>query len=110
LNRVIWYRVRDLDSARSFWSKTFGFEEQFVDEEDGWVRLSRGETQVAIAQGEPEEGGVAVIDVDDVKREAERLREAGAEVGVVLELHGAMRILDAFDPDGNRVQFAEELA
>jgi catechol 2,3-dioxygenase-like lactoylglutathione lyase family enzyme len=106
---VIWYRVRDLEAARSFWKGAFGFEEQFVDEADRWVRLSRGVTQVAIAEGEPEDGGVAVVDVDDVKGEAERLRQAGAEVGVVLELHGAMRILDAFDPDGNRLQFAEEL-
>jgi len=107
---VIWYRVRDLEAARSFWSGTFGFEEHFFDEEGRWVRLSRGETEVAIAEGEPEDGGVAVVDVDDVKGEAERLRAAGAEVGVVLELHGAMRILDAFDPDGNRLQFAEELS
>jgi len=31
------------------------------------------------------------------------------EVGVVFELHSAMRLLDAFDPDGNRLQFAQEL-
>jgi hypothetical protein len=28
----------------------------------------------------------------------------------VLELHGAMRLLDVFDPDGNRLQLAEELS
>jgi catechol 2,3-dioxygenase-like lactoylglutathione lyase family enzyme len=107
---VIWYRVRDLDAARSFWAGPLAFEEQFFDGEGRWARLSRGETQVAIAEGEPEDGGVAVVDVDDLKGEAQRLREAGANVGVVLELHGAMRILDVFDPDGNRIQFAEELA
>jgi hypothetical protein len=27
----------------------------------------------------------------------------------VVELHGEMRLLDVFDPDGNRLQFAQEL-
>ena len=45
-----------------------------------------------------------------MKGAAERLREAGVEVGVVLELHGQMRLLDVFDPDGNRIQLAQLLA
>ena len=40
---------------------------------------------------------------------ADRLRDEGVEVGVVLELAGQMRIVDVFDPDGNRVQLAEHL-
>ena len=47
--------------------------------------------------------------MDDVKAEAERLREAGVNVGVVLELHGQIRLVDIFDPDGNRIQFAQSL-
>ena len=65
---------------------------------------------LGIARGEPsEDSGVATIDVDDIKAEAERLRAAGHEVGVVLELHGQMRLLDVFDPDGNRIQLAQVL-
>jgi hypothetical protein len=30
-------------------------------------------------------------------------------VGVVLELAGQMRLVDVFDPDGNRVQLAQPL-
>jgi hypothetical protein len=30
-------------------------------------------------------------------------------VGIVLELTGEMRLLDVFDPDGNRIQLAQEL-
>ena len=52
---------------------------------------------------------MATVDVEDVKAEAERLRGEGVEVGTVLELHGAMRLLDVYDPDGNRIQLAEEL-
>jgi hypothetical protein len=65
--------------------------------------------EIGLAEGEPQEGGVAHVDVEDIKAEAERLRSAGVQVGVVFELHGAMRLLDVFDPDGNRVQLAQEL-
>ena len=67
-------------------------------------------TEVGLAAGEPEEGGVAAVDVADVKAEAERLRGEGVEVGVVFELHGEMRLLDVYDPDGNRIQLAQELS
>ena len=65
--------------------------------------------EIGLAEGEPSEDGVAHVDVDDLKAEAERLRAAGVEVGIVVELGGEMRLLDVFDPDGNRLQFAQEL-
>jgi catechol 2,3-dioxygenase-like lactoylglutathione lyase family enzyme len=65
--------------------------------------------EVGLAEGEPQDGGVANVEVEDVKAEAERLRSEGVQIGVVFELHGAMRLLDVFDPDGNRIQLAQEL-
>ena len=66
--------------------------------------------QIAVAEGEPNpEGGVATVDVEDVKAEAERLRSQSVPVGTVLELAGQMRIVDVFDPDGNRIQLAQPL-
>jgi hypothetical protein len=44
-----------------------------------------------------------------VKREAERLRSVEVDVGTVLELHDEVRVVDVFDPDGNRLQLVEEL-
>ena len=106
----IWYRVRDLDEARAFYRDTLGFDEAYVDGEDRWARLVHGEVELAIAEGEREEGdAVLTLDVVDIKREAERLRGAGVEVGTVLEIPGTIRLLDVFDPDGNRVQLSEEL-
>ncbi|MDQ2984002.1 MAG: VOC family protein [Actinomycetota bacterium] len=105
----VWYRVRDFDAGRAFYKDKLGFEETFVDEGDRWAKLERGSMKIAVAEGEPEEAGVATVDVPDVKAEAERLRAESVEVGVVLELHGQMRLLDVFDPDGNRIQLAEEL-
>ena len=107
----VWYQVRDLEAARAFYTQKLGFYEAYFEEEGRWMRLERGETTIAIAEGEPdEEAGVATVDVDDVKAEAERLRREGIEVGTVLELHGAVRLLYVYDPDGNRIQLAEDVA
>jgi predicted enzyme related to lactoylglutathione lyase len=105
---MIWYRVRDLDAARAFYAGALGFT---VDElAEDWVRVSRGKTVIGLTAGEPDpDGPVAMIDVDDIKEEADRLRGEGVEVGVVLELHDTMRIADVFDLDGNRIQLGEEV-
>ncbi len=107
---MVWYRVRDLDAARAFYREVLGFEEVFVDFDERWSRLTHGQMEIALAEGEPDEaGGVAHVDVEDVKRESDRLREAGVEVGIVFELHGQIRLVDVFDPDGNRIQLAQTL-
>ena len=108
---AIWYHVRDLDAARHFYARKLGFTETASDDRERWAKLERGQTTIGLAEGEPEEeGAVAHVDVDDIKGVAEELRELGVEVGVVVELHGEMRLLDVFDPDGNRLEFAEDIA
>jgi catechol 2,3-dioxygenase-like lactoylglutathione lyase family enzyme len=108
---TVWYHVRDLDAARRFYRETLGFDENAVDFQERWSHVQRGPMEVGVAKGETEEDGVvAHVDVDDVKAEAERLRAAGVNVGVVVEIpQGVMRLLDVYDPDGNRIQLAQEL-
>jgi catechol 2,3-dioxygenase-like lactoylglutathione lyase family enzyme len=106
---TVWYHVRNLDDGRRFYRDLLGFEELGVDFEAGWSTLRRGEMEIGLVQGEPSDDGVAHVDVADLKGEADRLREAGVEVGIVLELTGEMRLLDVYDPDGNRIQLAQEL-
>ena len=105
----VWYRVRDLDAGAAFYTGTLGFEEVFRDEDARWAQLRRGDMDIALWEAKGDEGGVASVTVPDVKAEAERLRDAGVEVGVIVELHGQVRIVDVFDPDGNRIQFTEEV-
>jgi len=103
--------VRDLDSARDFYTGKLGFTETSNDEREHWAMLERGTTVIGLTKGEPQiDGAVAVVDVDDVKSTADQLRTAGVDVGVVFELHGELRLLDVFDPDGNRLQFAEDIS
>jgi catechol 2,3-dioxygenase-like lactoylglutathione lyase family enzyme len=107
---TLWYRVRDLEAARSWYARTLGFRETYADPEGAWVKLERDGTEIALAEGTPEqEGPVAHVDVEDVKGEAQRLREDGVDVGVVLELHGQIRLLEVTDPDGNRIELGQEL-
>lgn len=106
----VWYLVRDFDRGREFYKQMLGFDETFVDWDDRWAKLERGEMRIAIAEGEPNpDGGVATVDVDDVKAEADRLRGQDVNVGVVLDLAGQMRLVDVYDPDGNRVQLAQPI-
>ena len=105
----IWYQVSDLDRAREFYTRKLGFTETYAGD-DGWAKLERGEMQIALAEGEPQpEGPVASVDVEDVKSEADRLRSDEVEVGTVLELHDEVRVVDVFDPDGNRLQLVQQL-
>ena len=106
---TVWYHVRNLDEGRRFYRETLGFEETAVDFAERWSQLRHGDMEIGLAEGEPGENGVAHVSVGDLKAEAERLRQAGVEVGIVVELQGEMRLLDVYDPDGNRVQLAEEL-
>jgi catechol 2,3-dioxygenase-like lactoylglutathione lyase family enzyme len=106
----VWYLVRDFDSGLDFYKRLLGFEQTYVDWDERWAKLSRGEMEIAVAEGDPvADGGVATVDVDDIKAEADRLRGEGVNVGVVLELAGQMRLVDVFDPDGNRIQLAQPL-
>jgi catechol 2,3-dioxygenase-like lactoylglutathione lyase family enzyme len=106
----VWYRVRDLDAGRAFYIRTLGFTETAFDAGTGFSELERGPMKIALSEGEPEEGGTATVDVEDVRAEADRLRAEGVEVGTVFELHGEVRLLDVYDPDGNRLQLAQDLA
>jgi catechol 2,3-dioxygenase-like lactoylglutathione lyase family enzyme len=108
---TVWYYVRDLDEARRFYRETLGFDEDGVDFSERWSHLRNGDMEIGLSEGEPQpEGAVAHVDVDDVKAEADRLRGAGVNVGVVVEIpQGVMRLLDVYDPDGNRIQLAQEL-
>jgi catechol 2,3-dioxygenase-like lactoylglutathione lyase family enzyme len=103
----VWYLVRDFDRGRDFYKRLLGFDETFVDFDDKWSKLEHGEMLIALGEGDPVEAGVAMIDVADVRAAAERLRGEGVEVGVVVELTGQMRLVDVYDPDGNRIQLAE---
>jgi catechol 2,3-dioxygenase-like lactoylglutathione lyase family enzyme len=106
---TVWYGVRDLERAREFYTEQLGFREVYRDADGRWMRLERDRDELALAESPEETGAVLSVAVADVKGEAERLRQAGVPVGVVVEIHRTIRLLDVFDPDGNRLQLTEDL-
>jgi len=105
----IWYHVRDLDAARAFYTGKLGFTETFA-ADDGWAKLERDGMTIALAEGDPQpDGPVASVDVEDIKGEADRLRAKSVDIGTVLEIHDQVRVVDVFDPDGNRLQLVQQL-
>jgi catechol 2,3-dioxygenase-like lactoylglutathione lyase family enzyme len=105
----VWYGVRDLERARDFYTGKLGFRELYRDADGGWMRLARDGAELALAESPEATGAVLAVDVADVKAEAESLRSAGVEVGVVVEIPGTIRLLDVYDPDGNRLQLTQDL-
>ena len=105
----VWYGVGDLDAAQAFYTERLGFEELYRDNEGRWMRLVRNGAELALAESPEQTGAVLAVDVEDVKKEADRLREAGVDVGVVLEVTGMIRLVDVYDPDGNRLQLTQDL-
>ena len=104
----VWYRVRDLDAARQWYTGKLGFEETYSTSPAAGPSSSAGRCR-SRSPRRARRRGVATVDVDDVKAEADRLREDDIEVGTVLELHNEVRLLDVYDPDGNRLQLVQEL-
>ena len=105
----VWYRVRDLGAARDFYRDVLGFRETFSDQDGRWLQLQRADMVIALWEAQGDEGGVASVGVDDLRAEVDRLRGLGVDVGTIVELHGQVRIVDVFDPDGNRIQLTEEI-
>ena len=107
---ALWFRIRDVEQARAFYAGPLGFQVVEYDAGRGWLRVARDGVEISFSVADDDEAaGVAQLEVEDVKGEAERLRAAGVNVGVVVELHGAIRLVDVTDPDGNVVQLTQEL-
>ena len=51
----VWYRVRDLQAARTFYTEKLRFTETYADDDGTWVKLERNGMEIALAEGEPAE-------------------------------------------------------
>ena len=54
-------------------------------------------------------GGEAIRAGGIIVRQRGTRIHPGVNVGVVLEIPGTIRLLDVFDPDGNRIQLSEDV-
>ena len=117
---VILY-VRDLEASIAFYRDAIGLPHKFTD--SGYAEFATEGTKFALFDRsrvsgligrEPADGGpsgeVAFM-VDDVDAHAERFRAAGVQILSGPESRSwGQRTLHFLDPDGNVVEFAQELS
>jgi lactoylglutathione lyase len=118
IDYVIWF-VQSLERSVAFYRDLVGLDVKL--EGDGYVEFSADNTRFGVYEraklpeligrpgGSPPCGEVCFV-VADVEAEAQRLRAAGAEIltGPVDRPWG-QRTLHIADPDGNVVEFAQNL-
>lgn len=118
IDYVIFY-VASLERSVAFYRDVIGFDVRI--EGDGYVEFAAENTKFSLFEraklpeliGRP--GGTAPCGeigfiVDDVDAEAERLKQAGAEILTgPIDRPWRERTLHIADPDGNVVEFAQKL-
>jgi lactoylglutathione lyase len=118
IDYVIWF-VRSLERSVAFYRDLIGLDVRL--EGDGYVEFTMDNTKFALfeqaklpeligrAGGQAPCGEIAFV-VDDVDAEAVRLREAGANILTgPTDRPWRQRTLHVADPDGNVVEFAQNL-
>jgi uncharacterized glyoxalase superfamily protein PhnB len=105
--------VQDVERAARFYEEAFGFERTYEWKEEGRVVYAahkRGESRLALGEGEGRGGFELCIYVDDVDRTAKRLLELGApQVKPPEDMPWGERMAYFDDPDGHRLHVTMSL-
>lgn len=98
------------DTAVNWYKKLIGRDADVVPTEgvSEWQLAANAWLQVGT---DPDNSGntTVVINVDDVEAQCAACEEAGIPLGEVVEYAGIVKMVDATDPDGNKITFVEEL-
>lgn len=111
---VVYYYVRDWEAAKKFYGDVLGWPLAWASDEAGWVQYGRdNETHIAInrwtaSEPMPGNGGATVtFSVDNAYETTAALRAKGVRCDDVVEIPGIVVLGTFYDPDGNRLQFAQ---
>lgn len=113
---VVSYHVKDLKSAREFYTKVLGWPIAYESEEMGWVEFGdEKSTHIAISRWDETEpippyigGATAVLSVENAVVATEVLRAAGVRCEDAVTIPGVVCFGTFYDPEGNRIQFSSE--
>jgi predicted enzyme related to lactoylglutathione lyase len=109
LKRVqsVYYTVKDMGRAVSFYEGVFGLKLKFRDG-DNWAQFDGGNVNFALsspAESASAEGGaVAALEVDDLAQYEAAIRAAGCEILQKRDMGSHGSVLAFRDPEGNIVQ------
>ena len=69
---------------------------------DAWLQVG----------SDPDNSGktTVIINVEDIEAQRSACEEAGVSLGELVEYTGIIKMVDATDPDGNKITFVEELS
>ncbi len=107
--------VRDRHVSAQWYKDTLGFELLYHSDEAGWSELRTNVDQVTLGLGEqtePKPGNmVPVFGVADIEAARTVLEEAGATFdGPTETIEGMVSTATFYDPDGNALMIAQDLA
>ena len=103
--------VREIDPAREWYERLFGREPDLVpnDREACWDLTGTGWVYIVVDEDRAG-GGVLTVLVDDLDELLAELDARGIEMTDTEEVAGLVRTAHILDPDGNRIQFGQDLS
>jgi len=113
---VVSLHVKDWEGAKKFYAKVLGWPVAYASDELGWVEYgAEGATHLSIsrwndASPAPVDGPIPVLSVDDAHATEAALRAMGVKVDAVEDIPGVVSFGTFYDAEGNRIQFASNLA
>jgi catechol 2,3-dioxygenase-like lactoylglutathione lyase family enzyme len=113
---VVSLYVKDWERAKKFYREILGWPVVWESDEAGWEEYGYEDSaHVSINRWDglepmpPARGGTTlVLSVADAHRIAEELRAKGVKYEDVITIPGVVTLGHFYDPDGNRIQFAED--
>jgi predicted enzyme related to lactoylglutathione lyase len=114
---VVWYNVTNWERAKRFYRDTLGLPVAVEIDDAGWVEYGHpNQTHVAINLWRgpepmpPTNGGATVtFGCEDARAMVAKLRSKGVRCDEVEEIPGTVILGTFYDPEGNRLQFAQSL-
>jgi len=111
---VVYYYVKDWEGTKKFYGEILGWPLMYGDDSVGWMEYGvDNATHVAINksqssdQGSAGVGATVVFTVDSAEKTQEWLKSRGVRCDEILVIPGVVKVGTFYDPEGNRMQFAE---
>lgn len=107
--------VTDRAASAQWYSTHLGFEEVLSIDEAGWTELTTSVPGVTLGLGDSDKASpgncVPVFGVSDIKEARSALEKESVKFdGDTITIEGMVRIATFYDPDGNAIMLAEDLA
>ncbi|MBI4926875.1 MAG: VOC family protein [Anaerolineae bacterium] len=113
---VVQINVRDWEKAKKFYADVLEWPVVFSSDEFGWHEFGvDNASHIALnhwksADPLPSSGTIVVFSVENAHATAKNLRERGVKVDEVIDIPGMVSYGTFYDPEGNSLQFASNLA